>query len=604
MGKHCCKISWKYWTRYIYLLVLPFLIHNSAATEFNEDFSVAEGEPPGVLVGTIGGAGLRPPFGQFFPSDPQDKEVENSFDINLQNGEIRTKVVLDREKRLSEPFVFFLLPDDGLSNDAVKVSIVITDINDNNPTFQNRTKYVEIPENMLNMKIPLGSVTDRDLGNNTTQKCEIVSGNIHNTFSITTIPAGSFDMLVNLIIKKPLDYEKTKNYNLVVRAFDGGSPMRTGDLQVQIKIIDTNDHQPVFNASQYTAFIPENSTVGASVLHVFATDSDSGDNGRIRYSLDKQGDPDQHFIINSLTGEITVNKPLDFETKNKYVLVVKAQDQGPNSQPASVSLEITLKNINELPANISLLFLQSARIPENVQNGTSVARISISDPDSPNDRNVDVKVSLIGGNGVFGLSTKDNIVYLVVVSRPPDREIKSHYNLSIVATDSGIPPLRAVKSFTIYIDDINDNKPKFTNSTYQAVIQEVASPGTSVIQVKAIDPDDGDNAQITYKILEHQSSQHEWFQIDRQTGLITTKAQIDCEVNPHPTLVILALDGGNSPLSSSATVEVIVNDVNDNQPEFEKSFYSVEVPETKGVGSCILKVRQTFLLDYKKTVLP
>ncbi|XP_055959036.1 protein dachsous isoform X2 [Patella vulgata] len=577
----------------LYILVLTTLIPSSTQNglEFNEYFFVAEGEPPGTLVGIVGGAGLAPPFSSLLQPNGQDeREIKDRFNVNLDNGEIRTKVILDREERINQPFVFILLPDNPES--AVRVEIKLTDINDNNPTFQNRTKQLKISENApVNMKIALGSVTDKDLGNNSTQKCEIISGNIDGAFSLDTKQSGSFDTLVDLIINKQLDYETTQHYNLVVRASDGGDPVRTGDLNVQIEILDQNDHQPIFNQSRYSALIPENATVGTSVLQVYATDLDSGDNGRIRYSLVKQGDPEEHFIINPVTGEITVNKPLDYETHPKYILVVKAEDQGLNKQPASVSLEIYLKNINELPANISLQFLQSARIPENVQNGTSVARISISDPDSPNDRNVDVSVSLIGGNGVFGLSTKDNVVYLIVVSKPPDREITPHYNLSIIATDSGTPPLRATKSFTIYIDDINDNKPKFTQDVYRANITEVANPGTSVFQVTAQDPDDGNNAKITYRILEHRSTQYEWFQIDNMTGLITTKMNIDCEVNPHPSLVILALDGGNPPQSSSATVEVSVNDVNDNQPQFENSFYSAVVPENKAVGSCVLTIK-------------
>lgn len=111
-----------------------------------------------------------------------------------------------------------------------------------------------------------------------------------------------------------------------------------------ISIQDVNDNQPIFNQSRYFATIPENATVGTSVLQVFATDTDADDNGLVTYSINRrQSDKDQMFRIDSKTGLISVNKLLDFETKELHELVVVAKDNGeqPLETTAFVSIRVT-----------------------------------------------------------------------------------------------------------------------------------------------------------------------------------------------------------------------------------------------------------------------
>jgi len=142
------------------------------------------------------------------------------------------------------------------------------------------------------------------------------------------------------------------------------------------------------------------------------------------------------------------------------------------------------------------------------------------------------------------------------------------------------------------VTDTNDNPPRFAQPVYYADIQEIVPPGSSVIQLVAIDGDNGNNSMIRYTILADQSSHAEWFQIDNRTGLITTKARVDCETASEPHLIIMAIDAGTPPMSTNVTVIVRIRDVNDNQPVFHQSFYNVSVFENATVGSCIMKVRK------------
>lgn len=199
------------------------------------------------------------------------------------------------------------------------------------------------------------------------------------------------------------------------------------------------------------------------------------------------------------------------------------------------------------------------------------------------------------------MRTHDNIIYLVVVALPLDRESQSLYTLNVVATDKGSPPLHASRIISLRVTDVNDNAPTFAESEYKANVLEAAPPGTPVVQVSATDVDEAENSEIRYSLMP--MPQSDWFAIDERSGLVTTRSRVDCETNPMPRLTVVASDRGNPPLSSTATLVVTVLDVNDNEPIFDQSFYNVTVPESEAVGSCILKVSLTIIYAFTTTLI-
>ena len=108
------------------------------------------------------------------------------------------------------------------------------------------------------------------------------------------------------------------------------------------------------------------------------------------------------------------------------------------------------------------------------------------------------------------------------------------FSLKLVAADSGYPPLITERNFTVEILDVNDSPPEFTADVFETTLEEGASPGAAVLTVEAKDADEGVNAEITYNLV-HEDP---WFQINSDTGLITTKAKIDCDTNPHPQILV------------------------------------------------------------------
>ncbi|XP_073827275.1 dachsous cadherin-related 1 [Musca autumnalis] len=575
-----------------FLLVLGLILQISCGVEAELDrkLDVSEGVPIGHQIGYIGeqlpGVNSGPPY---LIVPVLGSPVNTDLAIDHTTGEIRTKVRLDRETRASYSLV--AIPHGG---ENVRVQIRVLDENDNAPTFPTAVMNIEFPENTpRDVKRTLHPARDMDLGRYNTQRYNIVSGNTNNAFRLSSHRERDGVLYLDLQINGLLDRETTPFYSLVIEALDGGTPPLRGQMTVNITIQDVNDNQPIFNQSRYFASVPENATVGTMVLQVFATDADAEENGLVEYSINRrQSDKEQMFIIDPQTGWISVNKPLDFETRELHELVVVAKDHGETPLETTAFVSIRVTDVNDNQPTINVIFLSddaTPKISESAEPGDFVARISVHDPDSKTEY-ANVNVTLNGGDGHFGLTTRDNIIYLVIVNMTLDREITPNYTLSVVATDNGTPPLHASKTIYLRVTDINDNAPEFEKSIYQANVMEISDPGTSVLQVFAYDRDEGNNSAVTYSLLDTPDTHSQWFQIDTYTGVITTRTHIDCETEPVPQLTVLAHDNGHPPMSSTATVLVTIHDVNDNEPIFDQSYYNVTVAENEAKGRCILKV--------------
>ncbi|XP_057695677.1 protocadherin-16-like [Corythoichthys intestinalis] len=556
------------------------------------DLQLDEEQPAGTIVGDIS-AGLPPGItaALYFISDHEGTGVSTDLDIDESTGIIKTAKVLDRELR--DRYNFIAVTMTGVT---VEVTVKVNDINDHGPAFPKKHAAFRIPEQTaIGTRFPLDPAVDADGGHFTTQGYLIKDGNIGQAFTLETRRGSNEVLYLDLVVNAILDREKRSTYTLSIEGFDGGSPQRTDRMTLDITVQDINDNAPVFNQSRYHAIISENLQPGNNILQVFATDADEGDNGAVTYEINRrQSDPDRYFVVDPNTGMVALNKPLDFEMRRVHELVVQAQDNATHPEVTNAFVTIHVRDYNDNQPTMTIIFLSedgSPQISEGAQPGQYVARISVTDPDYGEYANVNV--SLEGGDGKFGLTTKDSIIYLVCVDQILDREERDVYDLRVLATDSGTPPLRAESSFTIEVTDVNDNPPLFDQTAYRQVIPEVVFPGSFVLQVTARDRDQGPNGDITYSILRDKGVFADWFSIDAVTGIITTLSQLDYEKNPNPSITVVATDAGKPPLSSTAVVNVVLQDNNDNEPVFENNFYNVSVNEDVAPGTCILEVQAT-----------
>uniref|UniRef100_A0A4W3HPG1 Cadherin domain-containing protein n=2 Tax=Callorhinchus milii TaxID=7868 RepID=A0A4W3HPG1_CALMI len=117
-----------------------------------------------------------------------------------------------------------------------------------------------------------------------------------------------------------------------------------------------------------------------------------------------------------------------------------------------------------------------------------------------------------------------------------DREFRAEYRLVVTAADAGIPPLTGTGIITIVVDDLNDNNPLFDLNVDPVTVGEDVPIGTNVVTINAVDPDTGENGQISYSMEGGGSS----FSINMINGEIITASALDRETQANYTLTIIA----------------------------------------------------------------
>ncbi|XP_053312733.1 protocadherin-16 [Spea bombifrons] len=567
----------------LYLLLLLISLPPSSSLGTLE-LHIDEEQPAGTIIGDIS-AGLPPGSSghMFFISAQEGSGVGSDLDIDEHTGIIKSARVLDREQR--SLYSFIAVTPEGLT---VEVDIHVDDINDHSPIFAKEHNELAIPEHAaLGSRYPLEPAVDSDSGVLSTQGYLIRGGDPMQVFRLETRRSSSGILSLELVVNSDLDRENRSSYSLTLEAYDGGSPSRSSQMRLDVSVLDINDHAPVFNQSRYQALISESLPPGSSVLQVYATDADEGQNGEVTYEINRrQSDPEGFFTIHPRSGLIQLTKPLDYETRKAHELVVQARDGAGQPEVGTAFVSIQVRDSNDNQPSMTIIFLSedgAPRVSEGATPGQYVARISVSDPDYG--EHPDVDVTLEGGDGKFALTTKDSIIYLICVDKLLDREEKDAYRLRVLATDSGTPPLRAESSFVLEVTDVNDNPPVFDRQEYSHTVPEGLHPGSFLLQVTARDKDQGVNGEVRYSLLPTP-----WFHVHPDTGVITTAAPLDYERNAQPEMTVVASDRGTPPLTSTAVVRIHLLDVNDNEPVFASPVYNATLSEGTARGSCFLQV--------------
>ncbi|XP_077103406.1 protocadherin gamma-A11-like isoform X20 [Siphateles boraxobius] len=514
--------------------------------------------------------------------------------LNVDKGTLIVKERIDREELCAQVSPCSLHFQIILENpmELHRIDVEVLDINDHAPVFMKREITFQISELALSgARYSIDSAKDPDVGLNSLQTYRL-SPSDHFTVKI---PANLDETkYIEMILQNTLDRETAGEHELILTAFDGGNPQKTGTIKIAVIVLDANDNAPVFSQSVYRASIPENYSKGYTVLKVSATDGDMGSNGEVTYSFSQSSESSSGlFNIDSSTGEITVNGPLDFEKSKKYELYVEAIDKGGLSDTSKVHIEIT--DINDNAPIINVISFSNP-VPENSALETVIAMLNVKDLDSG--KNGIVKC-FIPHNLPFKIKSSTPNFYSVVTDELLDREMISEYNITITAIDEGSPSFSTNKTLTLKISDVNDNAPVFQRQSYTAYVLENNSPGVSVLSVKAHDKDSGNNARVSYfleDVLVNGVSASTCISVNAESGEILALRSFDYEQTKEFNIRVKAQDGGSPPLSSNASVKIIIQDQNDNAPQV---LYPVQsgvsvvaeiVPRSADVGYLVTKV--------------
>ncbi|KAL3972994.1 transcription termination factor, mitochondrial [Sarotherodon galilaeus] len=521
------------------------------------------------------------------------------FEVNSNNGVLYVHRNIDREelcKRI-HPCIknIKLVAENPMEIHYVGVEIV--DVNDNSPSFTDEEKIVEIPESTLQGKrFQLPAARDPDVVTNTVRMYKL---NHNDHFSLQIREMGE-DKVPFLVLQKTLDREKENAHKLILTAIDGGNPPRTGTLNVTVTVLDSNDNHPTFNQELYSVTIPENVDRDTSVTTVKATDLDEGVNGKIEYFFGGELNTKLYdtFSLDKDTGEIRVKGGIDFENMEVYKLDVHATDKGQPPMSTNCRVIIKVLDVNDNKPEIEVTSL-SKMVSEDSKPGTVVALISITDQDAGLNGKV---ICSLSDNVPFDLkpSFQDNM-YSLVIKHKLDRESVSHYDVTITATDCGVPPLSTSRTLSFDVSDVNDNAPQFAQNPVELYLVENNEPGKPIFSVSASDKDLNENAALTYRIIREESSQQKnavFLNINSDNGQIIALKSFDFETLKTFQFQVAASDSGTPSLSNNVTVNVFILDQNDNAPAILYPLSSngsaqgvEEIPRNVNAGHLVTKVR-------------
>ncbi|XP_030647999.1 protocadherin beta-16-like [Chanos chanos] len=578
------------WQQLAFVLLFCF-----SAVRSQVIYSIPEEMATGSVVGNIAedlGLGLdrlRSGKARIYIADGMQH-----IELNREKGLLLIKEKIDREllcaKTTPCALHFQMILDNPM--ELYRITVEITDINDNPPSFQENDITFEISESaVIGSKFMLEKAFDPDVGINGLQSYSLKPTD-HFGLKLHDQADGSKN--VEMILQKSLDREQQERMSLLLTAVDGGEPQMSGTVQIHITVLDANDNAPVFTQKTYKATVSENTQKGSKITVVSASDADEGSNGKISYYISKtMGSSRNLFMIDQLSGEVKLNGEVDYEISSNYQIDIQAKDQGGLSD--SCKLIIDVLDLNDNSPIINILSMSNS-ISEESPLETVIAMINVNDPDSGLNGQVHCAID---DNIPFAITSPSNNFFSLRTQQELDRENIAEHNISVICADEGVPMLSSSVSLQLHILDVNDNAPVFERNFYEAYIFENNAAGDAMLTVKASDADWNQNARVSY-ILEDSNINgvpvSTYVSVQADNGVITAVRSFDYEQLKDFQFRVKAQDGGSPPLSSNVTVKIIIQDKNDNAPQIlypvqtSGSVVAEMVPRSADVGYLVTKV--------------
>lgn len=469
---------------------------------------------------------------------------------------------LDRETQSSYS-VELVATDGGYPHrsGSTKITIRVTDFNDNSPLFDQNSFSVRLPEDA-----PVGTViltlnaVDPDEGLNG----EVVYGfgkqvshEIRELFQVDNKSG-------RLTLKSPVDFEDKRTYELDVQATDLGSNPVPSVCKIIIHVTDVNDNAPEISITPMTsvstgvAHISEAADKDSLVALISTLDRDSGVNSQVHCTLYghdhfklRQAHEDSYMIVTAAL--------LDRERISEYNLTVMAEDFGspPLRKISQFTIRLTDENDNA-PHFAKTVYEVS--VVENNAPGAYITTVEASDADLGINGKITYRLveSMIMGSPVNTFVSLNSVSGSIYALRSFNYEVMKHLDVHIQASDGGLPQLQSTAVVRLKIVDQNDNQPSIIEPPLYKGSAEVFLPrdapaGYVVTHIKAADADEGTNAQLSYKITE---GGHLGFSINKETGKLHVSRQLTYDVNDNVKVTVSVSDNGAPALTSTAIIHL------------------------------------------------
>ena len=265
------------------------------------------------------------------------------------------------------------------------------------------------------------------------------------------------------------------------------------------------------------------------------------------------------------SGVITINGSLEATTYNIEVLVKDGGTPALNTT-GIFTLEVAPANDHAPEFEEPFQF----DITENLSPSAEVFTFSVVDEDSGDEgrANLTLRESEYSKNFTFEFSYESDATQgLLYLLDPFDRETIVTFNLTIDATDTGYEEFRRTSSqtFTVNVQDVNDNSPTFTDTPYTATVAEDRTDGYIFFRVSANDSDTGTNAELRFSLVNNFDGT---FDINATSGEVSVTGTLHKATLDRYELEVAVTDGGDPALNDTTTINVTVDEVNDNTPYF------------------------------------
>ncbi|EEB19942.1 conserved hypothetical protein [Pediculus humanus corporis] len=525
------------------------------------------------------------------------------FKIDNTSGVVRLKKEVDYEREKKLNFTIWA-HDSGVPqfSSSAEVIVNVINVNDNDPVFSQTEYKASVPENsFIGTLITKVTATDADAESYGQVTYSLV-GEHSNDFTL-----GLENGELRVANPAILDREDVKKITVEIVASDGAPPdtRRAVSVPVHITILDVNDNAPSFVHKNYKATIVENIDLNppAKIVQVHAMDPDDGSYGTVSYSI-VGGNLDDVFRIDSETGILYPKKSLHGQPRH-FHLVVEGRDAGDLTDRATVDIDILNVNQNKptfiMPASLNA----TVEVPENAGLADYlVMKVRANDADEGENGRITyhfkVNETDVQETDEFFIHPDTGDLRTKIIL---DREVKSKYELLLVAKDHGSPTwFETLRLLTVLLVDTNDNDPEFESERYDFSVSENLPVGVTIGQVVAVDKDEGKHARIYYSIIS--GNEENCFTIDRTTGKILANVSFDREFQDQYHLFIRATNDPDyfhtkeerkhrdilERDPSITNVRITILDDNDNPPKFEKAEYYAGIKSLAAINEFIAKI--------------
>ncbi|CAL4064237.1 unnamed protein product, partial [Meganyctiphanes norvegica] len=486
------------------------------------------------------------------------------FTIGSDSGSLMIAGHLDAE--IMDLYNLTIAVTDGVNSITCQVVISVLDVNDNRPTFTLPQYEVEISENTSpGTTIYTLTATDAD-------RDPHLTFTLHNTGHIASAEKFKINPTTgDIVVMEILDREVQDRHILTVCVQDRITPIKKDYARVIINIRDYNDHAPKFLVSQYNGTVMESALIGSWVTEIQAVDHDKEANGHITYNF-VSGNVGGVFSLEPETGVISLARSINHREMPEYWLVVRAADNGSPPKYAHTNVNIHVKIAMDAPPR----FMKKSynfEVSESSRIGDYLGILEV-------ESHLGVVFSLFSPiNLPFSINPSSGIL---VIDSALDYEKVHSYNFSVIAISMN--KKESLIPVVVNVQDENDNIPYFSQKAFYGHISEAASINSVVLMeenipliISATDADSGLNSHIIYTIVEQEARNN--FTIDEATGSIRTAGPLDHEAQAKFTFTVSVQDSGSPSLqaSTTATVHITINDINDIPPIFILEQYNATI---------------------------